>query len=175
MSSFKRAYFIDVQGTLIDDAKKLPIAGSREFIGHLNAQKIPYMVITNNTKHNSESFLNYLNNVGLHVSKDHYLDPLMLLQSKIPQGTALAAYGTKEFLDQLCTMGYVLEYEKPDIVLVSIKHDYTFEECAQMIGFLLSGAELIGMHETSLYAKHGKISWRWCYFKDACLCNFSEL
>jgi NagD protein len=156
MSSFKRAYFIDVQGTLIDDAKKLPIAGSREFIDHLNMQKTPYMVITNNTKHSSENFFNYLNSIGLHVSKDHYLDPLMLLQRKIPKGANLAAYGTKEFLDQLCFMGYNLEYETPSVVLVSIKHDYTFEECAQMIGFLLGGAKLVGMHETSLYAKHNK-------------------
>ncbi|HIP55318.1 MAG TPA: HAD family hydrolase, partial [Sulfurimonas autotrophica] len=50
-------YFIDVQGTLISDADKSPIEGSIAFINRLNAEDIPYMVITNNTKKASQDFL----------------------------------------------------------------------------------------------------------------------
>ena len=42
-------YFIDVQGTLIDDDKK-PISGALEFIDSLNEKSIEYIVVTNNTK-----------------------------------------------------------------------------------------------------------------------------
>ncbi len=53
-------------------------------------------------------------------------------------------------------MGYQLDYTAPDVVLVAIKEDFSPDEYAQMIEFLLAGAELVGMHETTLYAKNHK-------------------
>ena len=148
-------YFIDVQGTLISDSDKSPIAGSIEFIDMLNREKIPYMVVTNNTKKSSGNFYNFLKNQGFNFSFDKYLDPLMLLESRVEKG-AVAGYGAKEFLDTLVAMGYTLDYENPKTVLVAIKEDFTSDEYAQMIDFLLSGASLVGMHETSIYAKNSK-------------------
>jgi NagD protein len=148
-------YFIDVQGTLISDIDKSPIRGSIEFINMLNVKEIPYMIITNNTKKSSEDFYANLQNIGFNFSFDKYLDPLMLLESHVEKNL-VAAYGTKEFLDNLVEMGYVLDYINPKTVLVAIKADFTHEEYAQMIEFLLSGASLVGMHETSIYVKDKK-------------------
>ena len=148
-------YFIDVQGTLISDYDKSPIRGSIEFIQKLNETKTPYMVITNNTKKASKDFYDYLNSIGFNFSFDKYLDPLMLLDSRV-QKEAVAAYGAKEFLVTLEKMGYILDYEKPKTVLVAIKEDFSADEYAQMIDFILAGASLVGMHETSIYAKNNK-------------------
>lgn len=145
-------YFIDVQGTLISDIDKSPIRGAIEFIDMLNYNKTPYMVITNNTKYSSKDFLAYLNSIGFNLLASSYLDPLMMLEYKVSK-EAVAAYGTKEFLSVLVDMGYKLDYKNPKTVLVSVKADFTSEEYAQMIEFLLSGASLVGMHETSIYAK----------------------
>lgn len=148
-------YFIDVQGTLISDADKSPIRGSVEFIDVLNEKNIPYMVITNNTKHSSKDFIAYLNSIGFDFDSSSYLDPLMMLESRVSK-EGVAAYGTPEFLKVIQEMGYVLDYENPKTVLVSVKVDYDSEEFAQMIDFLLAGASLVGMHETSIYAKNSK-------------------
>ena len=148
-------YFIDVQGTLISDHDKSPIRGSIEFIDMLNEKQIPYMVITNNTKKSSDNFHQYLNSIGLNFDFSKYLDPLMLLESRV-QKEAVAAYGAQEFLDVLVSMGYTLDYKNPKTVLVAIKEDFNSEEFAQMIDFLLNGASLVGMHETSIYAKNSK-------------------
>ncbi len=148
-------YFIDVQGTLISDEDKSPIVGSREFIDKLNEENIPYMVITNNTKKASQDFLSYLNTIGFDFSVQKYLDPLMLLESRVPK-EAVAAYGAEEFLLTLQKMGYKLDYVNPKTVLIAIKEDFSADEYAQMIDFLLSGAKLVGMHETSIYAKNNK-------------------
>lgn len=148
-------YFIDVQGTLISDADKSPIRGSIKFIDMLNDKKIPYMIITNNTKKASKDFYMYLKSIGFNISFSSYLDPLMLLESRV-QKDAVAAYGADEFLDTLVNMGYRLNYENPKSVLVAIKENFTSDEYAQMIDFLLSGASLVGMHETSIYAKNNK-------------------
>ena len=149
-------FFIDVQGTLIEDNSKQPIRGAVAFIDHLNACNIPYMVITNSTKYPSDEFLAYLNSIGLNIPKDHYLDPLMVLEGHIKPNEKIAAYGSKAFLDVLTEMGYTLNYTQPDAVLIAIKEDFSSDEYAQMIEFILNGARLIGMHETSLYVKNEK-------------------
>ena len=148
-------YFIDVQGTLISDSDKSPINGSIEFIDMLNKKNIPYMVVTNNTKKQSETFYNYLRDIGFDFSFDRYLDPLMLLESRVVK-ESVAAYGSQEFLDTLVGMGYKLDYKNPKTVLIAIKEDFNADEYAQMIDFLLGGATLVGMHETSIYAKNSK-------------------
>ncbi|KFN39447.1 MAG: HAD family hydrolase [Sulfuricurvum sp. MLSB] len=149
-------FFIDVQGTLIEDNTKLPVRGAVAFIDYLNANGIPYMVITNSTKNPSDEFLGYLNSIGLAIGREHYLDPLMMLERYIEKKQKVAAYGSEPFLRVVESMGYVLDYECPDIVLVAIKEDFAPDEYAQMIEFLLSGAKLIGMHETTLYVKNHK-------------------
>ncbi len=148
-------YFIDVQGTLISDADKSPIRGSREFIAYLNSEKLPYMVITNNTKKASSDFYNYLTSIGFDFAFERYLDPLMLLESCVSK-EAVAAYGAEEFLNTLQNMGYTLDYTNPKTLLIAIKEDFTADEYAMMIDFLLGGAKLVGMHETSIYAKNNK-------------------
>jgi len=148
-------YFIDVQGTLISDEDKSPIHGSIEFIEYLNTQNIPYMVITNNTKCASLDFYEYLKSIGFNFSYEKYLDPLMILESRV-QKEAVAAYGATQFLNTLQKMGYLLDYKNPKTVLIAIKEDFCADEYAQMIDFLLSGAKLVGMHETSIYAKNNK-------------------
>ncbi len=148
-------YFIDVQGTLISDGDKSPIRGSIEFIDMLNEKKIPYMIITNNTKKSSEDFYNYLLSSGFKFDFSCYLDPLMLLESRV-QKDSVAAYGAAEFLEVLKKMGYMLNYENPKTVLIAIKENFSADEYAQMIDFILNGASLVGMHETSIYAKNNK-------------------
>lgn len=149
-------FFIDVQGTLIDDNTKLPTRGAVAFIDHLNTRHIPYMVITNSTKNPSDEFLGYLNAIGLAIPREHYLDPLMMLERYIDKSQKVAAYGSEPFVKVVESMGYTLDYLAPDVVLVAIKEDFSPDEYAQMIEFLLAGAKLIGMHETTLYVKNHK-------------------
>jgi len=149
-------FFIDVQGTLIDDNTKLPIRGAVEFIDHLNKTTTPYVVITNSTKYSSEAFLLYLNEIGLAIPKAHYIDPLMVLKAQINISKTIAGYGSSEFLEQLALMGYIFDYTSPSAVLISIKEDFCATEYSQIIELVLSGARLVGMHETSLYVKNGR-------------------
>lgn len=148
-------YFIDVQGTLISDDDKSPLPGSIEFIERLERDAVPYMIITNNTKNASSDFYNYLRSIGFKFDFSKYLDPLMLLDSSVSKDS-VAAYGAPEFLELLKKLGYTLDYEEPKTVLIAIKADFSADEYAQMIDFLLGGASLVGMHETSIYAKNGK-------------------
>lgn len=149
----KRAFFIDVQGTLICDEKKEPIPGACEFIQELNLQEIPYVVITNNTKEESSLFLQDLKLKGLDIK--NYLDPFSILTKEV-KVKKVAAFGTQKFLDILQTLGYSLDYKEPEALVVSIKKDYDNEDYSLMIEMALKTDILIGMHETSTYSKDGK-------------------
>jgi len=148
-------YFIDVQGTLIDDKIAAPIEGAIEFIDELNLKNIPYIVITNNTKLQSEDFLISLNEMGLNIDEKNYIDPFKLLKN-IATKKKVAAFGQDSFLDVLPKMGYELDYENPETLLVSIKKEYTNEDYSSMIEAALKTDDLIGMHETSIYSKQGR-------------------
>ena len=149
----KKGFFIDVQGTLICDEKKEPISGAIEFINILNEKHIPYVVITNNTKVKSESFLKNLQEKGLNIKK--YIDPFSLLQ-KVALSKNVAAFGADDFLNVLESLGYKLNYNNPDSLIVSIKKDYNNEDYAKMIECAYKTDDIIGMHETSTYSKDGK-------------------
>jgi NagD protein len=148
-------YFIDIQGTLIDDKDKKPIKGSIEFIDRLNQEKIPYIIITNNTKKSSKDFLKFLQNLGFKIQDKNYLDPFMILDEIVSE-KQIAPFGTDEFKQTLKDMGYKLDYNTPKSVIISVNHQYTNDDYADMIELLLGGAKLIGMHDTSIYAKDSK-------------------
>jgi len=146
---------IDVQGTLIDDHAKRPIPGSVEALRSLRESGLPYVLVTNNTKNESEAFRGYLGDLGFDFDEGQYLDPLMVLERVVPPGP-VAAYGSERFLDVLRKRAYTLDFDRPDAVLVAIKPDFTNDEYARMIELVLQGARLVGMHETSTYVKNGR-------------------
>jgi len=153
--SASRSFFIDVQGTLIDDKNRLPIDGAIEFIDKLNKKNIPYVVITNNTKYKSEDFLKSLQELGFDIKEQSYLDPFTLLTSTLRK-KKVAAFGQDNFLKVLQEIGYEVDLNMPEALVVSIKKEYTNEDYAKMIEIAMSNVEIIAMHETSLYAKEGK-------------------
>ncbi len=95
MKNISKGYFIDVQGTLIDDINKQPINGAVEFIDTLNEKDIPYVVITNNTKEDSKIFLQDLKNKGLNIK--NYIDPFSILKDVV-KSKKVAAFGTITYL-----------------------------------------------------------------------------
>ncbi len=149
----KKAFFIDVQGTLISDIDKSPISGAVEFIDKLNEENIPYVVITNNTKQNSKHFLKDLKEKGFDIK--NYIDPFSILCDEIKVRN-IAAFGTDEFLEVLKNLGFILDYKNPEALIVSIKQDYTNEDYALMIDVAFKTDVIVGMHEASTYYKDNK-------------------
>jgi len=145
-----KAFFIDIQGTLIDDKNHLPLPGSVEFLEYLNSKNIPFILITNNTKRDSVEFQNYLKNLGFKF--DNYLDPLMVLDEYV-KNKKIAPFGNDKFLDLL--QKYEIDYKNPQSVVLGLKL-FSNDEIAEIIEKLLKGSELIGMHKTSLYHKNNK-------------------
>ncbi len=148
-----KGFFIDVQGTLIDDLNKEPIKGACEFIDYLNKNFIPYVVITNNTKEQSDIFLESLRQKGLNIK--NYIDPFCILKELV-KSKKVAAFGTNKFLEVLKSLNYELNFEDFETLIVSISKDYDNEDYAQMIDCAYKTNDLVAMHGTSTYSKDGK-------------------
>lgn len=149
------SYFIDVQGTLIDDVAKQPIDGAIEFISKLNEQNIPYVVVTNNTKEKSRDFHHFLCSLGFAIPEKNYLDPFMVLNSLVTE-KSVCCFGPKSFEDVISSMGFNVKEENPQAVLIASSKDFNSEDYALMIEKVIGGAKLIGMHATSIYAKNSR-------------------
>lgn len=147
-------YLVDIQGTLIDDKKREPIKGAIEFIDSLNSKKIPYVLITNNTKLPSDEFKSYLRGLGFSFSNDAYIDPLMCLKSYVGSKT-IAAIGSDNFVEALKSQGYAFS-GKPDFLVISLKENLSYDDMATAVETIQDGAKLIAMHATAIYAKNGR-------------------
>jgi NagD protein len=147
-----KGYFIDIQGTLVDDIHFKPLPGALEFLSFLNENDIPFILLTNNTKRDSKEFMEYLKSLGFEFK--NYLDPLMVLD-EVLKDKHIAAYGNDKFLEVLKKKGYIFDFKNPKSVVLGMKL-YSNEEFAEIIEFLLKNANFIGMHKTAIYHKNSK-------------------
>jgi len=145
-----KGYFIDIQGTLVDDKNFKPISGAVEFLDYLNQKNIPFVLLTNNTKRDSKEYQEYLKSLGFKFK--NYLDPLMVLDEYI-KNKKIAPFGNEKFLELM--KKYNIDYSNPNSVILGLKL-FSNDEFAKIIELLLNNAEFIGMHKTSLYHKNNK-------------------
>ena len=147
-----RGYFIDIQGTLIDDKNFLPLRGAREFLDYLNQKKIPFCLVTNNTKKEPEEFIKYLRDLGFEFNENQYIDPLMIIDKKLKNIT-LKPYGNEKFV-KIINKKFKTS-SNPEGIILGIKI-FSPDEISEIIEYLLNGVKLYGMHKTSLYVKENK-------------------
>ena len=143
-------YFIDIQGTLIDDKNFRPLPGAIEFIDFLNQKNIPFVLVTNNTKRESGEFIKYLQNLGFKFNENQYIDPLMIIKKEL-KNIVLKPYGNEKFV-KIIENSFKTS-QNPEAVILGIKV-YTLDEISEIIELLLKGVKLYGMHKTSLYMKN---------------------
>lgn len=146
--------FLDVQGTLLSDADKRPIAGAVDFISFLNSKNLAYLIITNNTK--KLDFLEELRTKGLEIKQNAYLDPFCVFNHSL-KPCKVAAYGSGEFLQCVENLGYELNYKTPDAVLIASYDNFKFQDFASIIEFAQDNIKIIAMHETSIYKKNNRL------------------
>lgn len=142
-------YFIDVQGTLVSDKDKSPLKGAREFIKALNKKKIPYVIVTNNSK--NANYAQTLISQGFEIDKNKYLDPLeLLVQKKLSKACMFGPASFKEALKQL---GIVEKSDAKDVVFTNWE-GYEYEDFSKMLQNIKRN--FIAMNATSIYMKNDK-------------------
>ncbi|WP_137665904.1 TIGR01457 family HAD-type hydrolase [Enterococcus hulanensis] len=141
-----KGYLIDLDGTIYRGSE--PIPAGRRFVEQLQARKIPFLFLTNNTTKTPETVANRLaNEFSIHVGPETvYTATLATIDymNEAAKGKKVYVIGEPGLIDPILSAGYVWEEENPDYVVVGLDNDVTYEKFVTATLAIQKGATFIG-------------------------------
>lgn len=141
-----KGYLIDLDGTIYRGSE--PIPTGRRFVEQLQARKIPFLFLTNNTTKTPETVANRLaNEFSIHVGPETvYTATLATIDymNDAAKGKKVYVIGEPGLIDPILSAGYVWEEENPDYVVVGLDTDVTYEKFVTATLAIQKGATFIG-------------------------------
>ncbi|MGX7352701.1 HAD superfamily hydrolase [Enterococcus canis] len=141
-----QGYLIDLDGTIYRG--KEPIPAGRRFIEALQAQKIPFRFVTNNTTKSPATVADRLaNEFNIQVTADTvYTATLATIDymKATDRGNRVFVIGEAGLIDLILASGFVWEAETPDYVVVGLDTELTYEKIVTATLAIQKGALFIG-------------------------------
>jgi NagD protein len=141
----KKGFIIDMDGVIYHGNKLL--AGAREFISWLVSEKKRFVFLTNSSERTPKELQEKLLRLGIKVDKNVFytsaLATAMFLNSQKPRGSAYII-GEAGLINALYNVGYTMNNENPDYVVVGESRSYSYERIEHAVNLVLAGAKLIG-------------------------------
>lgn len=141
-----QGYLIDLDGTMYLGNEKIPAA--KPFIERLQAKKIPFMFVTNNTtKTPSDVSRRLADSFDIHVSKEHvYTATLATVDymKKLNKGNSVYIIGESGLKEGILKAGFIWEEKNPDYVVVGLDTELTYEKLKLATFAIQNGAFFIG-------------------------------
>lgn len=139
-----KAYLIDMDGVLITGSKLVP--GAAEFISRLQKKRIPFLILTNNSRLKPQEFSKHFRTLGLDLTVELIFTSAMatanFLQEQYPEGTAYVI-GESGIVTALEDVGYSLAESSSDYAVLGETFSYSFERIATAIRLIASGWRFI--------------------------------
>ncbi len=140
----KLGFLIDMDGVIYRGSEIIP--GADKFINTLIERNIPFLFLTNNSRHTSRDIATKLNRLGFQVTEQHVFTSAMatglFLSSQKPNGTAYVL-GEGGLILSLHQHGYSVVDSEPDYVVVGEGRTLTLEMVEKAIDFIIGGARLV--------------------------------
>ncbi len=137
-------YLMDMDGVLVRG--RTAIEGAAGFIARLNADGIPYLVLTNNPLYTTRDLAYRLQAAGLEVPDHRIFTSAMALarfvHTQRPGGTAFAI-GESGLTNALYEVGYILTDHNPDYAILGETHGYNIEQITKAIRLITAGARFV--------------------------------
>ena len=149
---YVRGILIDIDGTLMKG--KQMIEGSIEFLDYLETEKIPYLIVSNNTKAPGR-YVDFFKDKGLSISEDHILTCTSTTKSYLIDNKGIkTAYviGKDDLIEAvegagvriLTDAGGVDIGDVADVVIVGGDFNLNYTKLKDAVLHLQNGARLIG-------------------------------
>ena len=155
-------YFIDLDGTVYRGRQQIPAA--RRFINRLQARKLPFLFVTNNTtKLPKDVVKNLAINHNIYVSpKNVYTAGLAtadyLKAISNPDQRSVFIIGEKGLRQALSLKGFCFDRNHPDYVVVALDSHATYEDFAEATLAIQHGAKFIGTNpDTNIPNQRGML------------------
>lgn len=137
-------YLMDMDGVLVRGRTAIP--GAARFIDHLNAEAVPYLVLTNNPLYTPGDLAHRLQTAGLSVPAERIFTSALatarFLHSQRPAGTAFVI-GESGLTNAIHSIGYVITDTQPDYVVLGETHGYNFTHITTAIRLIQQGARFV--------------------------------
>ncbi len=137
-------YLMDMDGVIVRGPALIP--GAQDFVKRLQAGKIPFLILTNNSLYTPRDLQVRLSYMGLAVPAEAIftsaLATAQFLHSQQPNGRAYAI-GESGLTTALHDIGYVLTDQEPEYVVLGETTAYSFERITRAIRFVTAGARFI--------------------------------
>ena len=151
-------YLMDMDGVILRGTTLIP--GAAEFVEHLRAQDLPFLILTNNSLYTPRDLHVRLSYMGLHVQPEAIftsaLATAQFLHDQRPGGRAYAI-GESGLTTALHDIGYVLTDQEPEYVVLGETTAYSFERITRAIRFVTAGARFIATNPDAMGPGEGGI------------------
>ena len=140
----KHGLLIDMDGVIYRGAKIIP--GADTFVNSLVERDIPFLFLTNNSRHTRRDVVTRLSRIGIHVQEKHIFTSAMatarFIASQNPNGTCYVL-GEGGLILSIHSSGLSVVDHAPDFVVVGEGRTLNLEMVERAIDFILDGAKLI--------------------------------
>ena len=122
------------------------IPGAADFVQRLQAQDIPFLIVTNNSEYTPRDLQMRLSYLGLNVKPEEIftsaLATAQFLHAQSPSGRAFVV-GESGLTTALHEVGYTLTDQDPEYVVLGETTTYSFQRITRAIRLINAGARLI--------------------------------
>lgn len=141
----KRAFICDMDGVIYHGNRLLP--GVDKFVDWLKKEDKEFLFLTNSSERSPRELQEKLFRLGIDVDKSRFytsaLATAQFLAQQCPNGSAYVI-GEAGIINALYDVGFTMNDDNPDYVVVSETKGYTFQTLQHAINLVLKGAKLIG-------------------------------
>lgn len=139
-----KAWLIDMDGVLVHEGKALP--GAKEFLAKLKKNKVPHLILTNNSIFTARDLSARLADSGLDVSEENIWTSAKATAKFLAQQTENhRAYviGEAGLTTALYEEGFIMTDTDPEYVVLGETRNYSFEAITKAIRLIQGGARFI--------------------------------
>jgi NagD protein len=146
-----RSWLMDMDGVLVREEN--PIPGADQFLARLRERGMPFLVLTNNSRHTPRDLAARLRLSGLDVPEEAIwtsaLATARFLDDQRPNGTAFVV-GEAGLTTALHEAGYTTSERDPDYVILGETRTYSFERITRAIQLVADGARFIATNPDNI-------------------------
>jgi len=151
-------YLTDMDGVILRGRTLIP--GAAEFVQRLQAQGIPFLILTNNSQYTPRDLQVRLHFMGLDVPPEAIftsaLATAQFLHDQRPGGRAYVI-GESGLTTALHEVGFILTDQAPEYVVLGETTAYSFERITRAIRFVTAGARFIATNPDAMGPGEGGI------------------
>lgn len=139
-------YLFDLDGTLYLEGS--PLRGALELIAYLNAQKIEFKLVTNNSSESREVYLTKLRQMGFEVFREQVLTSGLATIEFLKRRSISKIFllGTPALEEEFESSGISLTNSSPQAVVLSFDKTLTYRKLEIAHSFLKKGVPYIATH-----------------------------